>query len=391
MIARLLAIAVLGSLLAAGAVKAPLGAADVQPIVIPSINSMTGSGAFIGKSDEETLRRLETAVNGTGGINGRPIRFQIYDDQSQPQVAVQLFNQILAGGSQFVLGPQLTNLCLAVLPLVQTKIVQYCMSPGVDPPKGSYTFAASVSGPAIFAAIVHYFHAKGWNRIAALTTADATGQQANQRLSGAVDRPENKGEKIVDQEQFAPTDLTVDAQVARIKAASPQVLIAWIIGSPFGTALRSLNNGAITIPVMASNANMALDQLKQWSSYLPPQVFFSGPAFLGGYIPRPQAGAIRRFLSVTKDAGVAPDFQLALGWDPAWILVSALRKLGPNASALQIHDYIESLHDFPGIMGSYDFTTGDQRGLSQKDMTILRWDAAHNDWIAVSKPGGDPL
>jgi len=377
------------------ALIAPLGSSPARaaetPFVIPSINSMTGSGAFIGKLNEDTIRRLETAVNRQGGIKGHPIHFEIYDDQSKPQVAVQLLNQILTSGSQVVLGPELTNSCLAVVPLAQTKIVQYCLSPGLDPPKGSFTFAPSVSGPDIFSAMVHYFHRKGWNRIATLTTADATGQQADQRLGGAVALPENKGVTIVDQEHFAPTDLTVAAQVAHLKATAPQVVIVWVIGTPFQTALRGMADAAFDVPVVASNSNMIYDLMKQWTPYLPSQLIFSGPAFLGGVVPRAQAGAVRQFNSVSKDVGVTPDFGLALGWDPALIVISALRELGTGATAEQLHAYIEKLHNFPGILGVYDFTTGDQRGLTQKDLTLMRWDAKKDQWVAISKGGGEPF
>jgi branched-chain amino acid transport system substrate-binding protein len=365
-------------------------AAD-PPFVIPSIESMTGAGAFSGKETEETLRRLETGINRQGGIKGRPIHFEIYDDQSKPQVSVQLLSQIMAGGSQVVLGPQLTNACLAVVPFVQNKIVQYCLSPGLDPVKGSYTFAASVSGPDIFSAMVHYFHSKGWNRIATLTTSDATGQQADQRLGGAIALPENKGAQLVDQEHFAPTDLTVAAQVARLKAAAPQVLIVWVIGTPLVTALRGLSDAAFDVPLVASNSNMIYDLMKQWTPYLPSQLIFSGPGFLGGTIPRAQAGAVRQFYSVTKDVGVKPDLGLALSWDAALIVVAAYQQLGTGATAEQIHTYIEGLHHFPGILGVYDFTTGDQRGLTQKDLTIMRWDAKRDGWIAISKAGGEPF
>ena len=368
----------------------PARAAD-PPFVIPTISSMTGAGAFSGNETKDTLGRLETAINRQGGIKGRPIHFEVYDDQSKPQVAVQLLSQIMAGGSQVVLGPQLTNACLAVVPFVQNKIVQYCMSPGLDPPKGSYSFAASVSGPDIFSAMVHYFHSKGWNRIATLTTSDATGQQADQRLGGAVALPENKGTQIVDQEHFAPTDLTVAAQVARLKAATPQVLIVWVIGTPFVTALRGLSDAAFDVPVVGSNSNMIYDLMKQWAPYMPSQLIFSGPGFLGGVVPRAQAGAVRQFYSVSKDVGVTPDFGLALSWDPALIVVAALRQLGTSATADQIHAYIEKIHDLPGILGVYDFTNGEQRGLTQKDLTIMRWDAKKAQWVAISRAGGEPF
>jgi branched-chain amino acid transport system substrate-binding protein len=372
----------------------PAFAADAPaqtPFVIPSINSMTGSGAFIGKESEETLKRLETVVNRSGGVRGRPIHFEIFDDQSKPQVAVQLLNQIMAGGSQIVLGPSTTNACLALVPFVQTKIVQWCQSPGLDPVKGSYSFATSISGPDIFSAMVRYFHKRGWNRIATLTTTDATGQQADQRLGGAVALPENKGVEVVAQEHFAPNDLTVTAQVARIKAANPQVLISWVIGTPFNTTLRGLSDAGFDIPVVASNSNMIFDQMKTLAPILPQQLFFSGPGFLGGQIPRSQAKVVHDFFSVTKDVGVTPDFALSLGWDSAAIVISALRSLGTNATAQQIHDYIEGLHGFAGILGIYDFTTGDQRGLTQRDLTIMRWDAKKLEWVAVSRPGGQPF
>ena len=88
---------------------------------------------------------------------------------------------------------------------------------------------------------------------------------------------------------------------------------------------------------------------------------------------------------------MTPDFTLSLGWDPPSIVIAALRALGTSATADQIHTYIEKLHDFPGILGVYDFTTGDQRGLTQRDLTIMRWDAKKDAWIAVSKPGGEPM
>jgi len=381
--------ALLAVLLATGT-GSPGRAADA-PFVIPAIQSMTGSGAFIGKESEDTLRRLETAVNRQGGVKGRPIHFEIFDDQSKPQVAVQLLNQIMAGGSQIVIGPELTNSCLAVVPIVQSKIVQFCMSPGLDPVKGSFSFAPSVSGPDIFSAMVHYFHSKGWNRIATLTTADATGQQADQRIGGAVALPENKGVQIIDQEHFAPADLSVAAQVAKLKAEAPQVVVVWVIGTPFVTALRGFSDAGFDVPLVASNSNMIYDLMKQWTPYMPSQLIFSGPAFLGGVVSRQESGAVKQFYSVTKDVGVKPDFGLSIAWDPALILIAALRHLGTGASAEQIHGYIENLHGFPGILGVYDFTIGNQRGLTQKDLTIMRWDVKKDEWVALSRGGGEPF
>jgi branched-chain amino acid transport system substrate-binding protein len=365
-------------------------AAD-PPYPIPALLPITGPAAFIGKASQDTLQRLETAVNRAGGIKGRPIHFEVYDTQGSPQIAVQLVNQLTAKQTSAVLGPVLTNECLAVAPFVQTKIVQYCISPGVDPAKGSYSFSANVSAPAIFDSMVHYFHARGWNRIATLTTADATGQLADERLVAEVSQPENKGTQIVAQEHFAPADLTVAAQLSKIKAANPQVLVAWAIGTPFVTVLRGLGDAGYNIPIAASNAGMTYEQMKQWGPYLPQQLYFTGTAYLAGITPPALAKPLQQFYSVTKDVGVKPDMLTGLIWDPALIVVSALQQLGTSATAEQIHSYIEGLKNFPGIFGVYDFSGGDQRGIGEKTLFMMRWDAQKNTWTTVSGVGGVPL
>ena len=75
-----------------------------------------------------------------------------------------------------------------------------------------------------------------------------------------------------------------------------------------------------------------------------------------------------------KDAGMAQDFQTGMAWDPAMIVIDALRKVGPNATADQLHDYIENLHGYIGITGTYDFRDGSQRGIGVDSTMIMRWD-----------------
>ncbi|HXF34105.1 MAG TPA: hypothetical protein VN603_05990, partial [Candidatus Acidoferrales bacterium] len=71
--------------------------------------------------------------------------------------------------------------------------------------------------------------------------------------------------------------------------------------------------------------------------------------------------------------------------------VAAFRKLGTNATATQIRDFIANLKGWTGINGPYDFRAVPQRGLDVKAAVVVRWDTAKGTWIGVSKPGGAPL
>jgi hypothetical protein len=128
---------------------------------------------------------------------------------------------------------------------------------------------------------------------------------------------------------------------------------------------------------------------------LPKDLYFPGLAFLAGPNPSeavPQARtAIKRMYDALKAAGVAVDFQAGIPWDPAQIVVEAYRKLGTAASYDQIRQYILGLKSYAGVSGVYDFTdrgAGAQRGLTAKDVLVMRWDDAKAAWTAASKMGG---
>ncbi len=76
---------------------------------------------------------------------------------------------------------------------------------------------------------------------------------------------------------------------------------------------------------------------------------------------------------------------------PAQIVISALRKLGPDANAEQIRNYIANLHGFVGVNGPYDFRAVPQRGIDVHNVYIVRWDPAGDRFAAASRGGGIPV
>src|ERR1700679_848400 len=77
-------------------------AAQPKPYIINVILPLTGGGANLGQDEANALGAFEKYVNRTGGIRGTPVHFQIADEQSQPAVAVQLFQQSLTTHSAVV-------------------------------------------------------------------------------------------------------------------------------------------------------------------------------------------------------------------------------------------------------------------------------------------------
>jgi branched-chain amino acid transport system substrate-binding protein len=375
----------------AGAAR-PATAAD--PFVIPVIMPLTGGGAFLGTSENQSLQLIEQMVNKHGGIHGRPIHFDVQDDQSNPQVAVQLTNAAVASKPPVILGSAVVAMCNAMAAIVKAAgPVQYCFSPGIHPAGGSYTFTSSVGTDDLATAALRFFHGKHWDKVAIITSTDASGQDAERAFLQAARRPENAGLAFVAVEHFAPADTTVNAQIVRMMAAHADAIVAWSTGTPFGTLLHGINDVGVDLPVLGGNGNLTYPQLAQYKAFTPKQMYFPSPRFFahGQVLPGPIRTAQDLFFNAFAAIGVKPDVAHSFSWDPALIVIDALQHLGLNASPDAIRTYIETLHGWVGINGLYDFRDGSQRGLAENTAIIIRWNAQNGTFTGMSKPGGAPL
>lgn len=373
---------------------APRAQAAGAAIEIPTVLPLTGGFSYAGQTVKTSLTAFENMINKQGGVHGAPLKFVYYDDQGSPQIAVQVAQQALAAKPVAILGSEFVALCQAMEPITRGKTLQYCISPGVHPAYGTDMLSASIATDGMATAMIRYMREKGWRRIATITSTDASGQDAENQLKTAVGAAENAGGvSIVEAEHFNPSDVTVLAQMQRIRAANPDAVVMWTSGAPFGTVVRGYADAGIGVPAFTTNANLSYTFMKQFANYLPKQLYFPAPPFLAPFAPGLAPGvkvAIARFGGVMKAANIPIDFQTGVGWDPPALIVDGLRHLPPNASYAQLRNWILARRNWAGISGVYDFSDGPgaQRGLTVKDTLIVRWDAPDNTWLPVSKPGG---
>lgn len=362
------------------------GEASGTPYEINVILPLTGSGAFLGKPQQQALQVLESTFNKSGGIKGRPVKFIFYDDTTTPATDVQLANQIIAKKVPIIIGPSIVASCNAISPLLNNGPVMYCLSPGIHPDKGSYTFTSSVSTVDQNRALFKYFKSKGLTKVATLTSTDATGQDADNAIHTA--QSETPGVDLVAQEHFTTTDVSVSAQITHVKASGAQVLVAWSTGTPIATVLRGVSQAGLDIPVATTDGNMTFAQMDQYASFLPKELLIPAPQWpQRDTIP---AGAVKdkltAYYSALQSQNVPTDIGPSLAWDPAAIVLDALAKLGPDATATRLRDYIAGLKGYAGINGVYDFTKEPQRGLTVEQTIVTHWDSAKKAFVPVSTP-----
>jgi branched-chain amino acid transport system substrate-binding protein len=375
-------LAVAAALLVAGSAAAPARSAD--PYTIYAVESLTGPGAFLGQAEAKSLEAAELLINKGGGIQGRPVHFEIADDQTQPAVSVQLATGIIAKGVPAVLGPSLGATCASQESLYKNGPVAYCFSPIIHPTAPSFVFSAGPSASDSTLAALRWAKAHKFTKIAFLNSTDTTGQVFEAAGKAGLQLPDLRGVELVTDEHFNISDVGVTAQLTRVKASGAQVLFVNVTGTALGTVLRNAYDLDLGLPVMTVSGNINYTQIAGYASFLPKELYFSGYRYLlhATQPAGPVRDAQQRFINALKAVGVQrPDLTYTYSWDGALIVVDALRHLGTKATADQIRAYIENLHGYAGINGIMDFRDGQQRGLQAYATAIVAWNKAKNEFV----------
>jgi branched-chain amino acid transport system substrate-binding protein len=238
--------------------------------------------------------------------------------------------------------------------------------------------------------LFRFLRLKGWTRIALLTATDATGQATDRGAAAALALPENKSVELVSHEHYNANDVSLSAQMSRIRSANPQAVIAWGVGGEFGLLTLGIRDAGIDLPIATCTCAMTYSLLDQYKGKLPRELYFPGFSAMAknSVAAGPTRDAQTFYFNAFKAAGVRPDLASNLPWDATMILVGALKKLGPHATAAQVRDYVTTLHSWVGINGVYDFRDGSQRGIGQNAYVIDRWDPDLDDFVAASRTGG---
>ena len=368
------------------------GAAQAaEPVVINVVLPLTGGGSFLGQQEQASLQRAEPVIAEAGGIEGRPVHFVFHDDQSSPQVAVQIATRLLAGRPNVILGSGLVGMCNAMAPLMKRGPVMYCFSPGIYPEPGSFVFSSGVSTKDLAAALLNYWQARGITRIGLITSTDASGQDALRNIQELAARPDYAGITLVEQQRFNPTDVSAAAQIERIKAAQPQAVIAWSTGSAVGTVFKAITAAGLDVPVGTTNGNMTYAQMQAFAAFLPRELYIPSaewPPHAGRTLAPAVEDAQARFFAAFG-TGAKPDASSTFSWDPAMLVVAALRDVGADAPADALRDRLAQTRA-AGVNGSYDMVRLPQRGLDLDSVVVTRWDAQAGAWVVVSQPRGVP-
>jgi branched-chain amino acid transport system substrate-binding protein len=151
-----------------------------------------------------------------------------------------------------------------------------------------------------------------------------------------------------------------------------------------------MRDAGMDLPVATTGGNMADEQMHQCAQVLPAEVLFGGTiAWAPDDIGRgPVRDAQSAYVSALRKFGLKPEAGYVTVWDPALLVMSALRALGPNAGADQVRTYLSELQGWVATQDVFDFKSYPQHGVGVNSVLIMRWDKNTQAFVPASRRVG---
>jgi branched-chain amino acid transport system substrate-binding protein len=207
------------------------GAYAVDPIKVGFSIALTGAVAPNGKQILTSLEIWRDDVNASGGLLGRPVELDYYDDQSNPSNVPEIYTKLLSVDKvDLLLGPYATNMTAPAMPVIMqaNKLTISLLAIGVNRHfnYSKYFSMVPVGPEGVKAFSTGYFElAAAQNpkpQTVAMLAADA--EFAKTSADGAKENAKAQGFKIIYDQTYPPSTTDFAPVMRAIAAANPDIV-----------------------------------------------------------------------------------------------------------------------------------------------------------------------
>jgi branched-chain amino acid transport system substrate-binding protein len=355
--ARLFACALAAVVVQFGGASSAVRASNA-PVRLVAILSLSGIYAGAGGMQRRALVTATRVVNQQGGVNGRPLQLDLYDDHSNIDSAIQLAHAVLdESGVAAIVGGTFSGTCEAIRAETERAgMVQYCLS-GAERPGGTFFSSFPRASQLFGEQPLAFLRRQGARRIAVITSESGTGAIYAHVMRGAM---EHAG--------LAPVVSAIVSGQSKVRRAVDRAHAAHADAVYLGTndsdsvlVLRAMQSRAWQAPVWVANAASRADARTLLAPYLPPgPVYTAGDAVdVAEQLPAEseQRQALLAYLrTFEQDHGTRPDLYATVAADAMEFLVAALRADGEVGGPLLART-LEATPAVTALYSSYHFST----------------------------------
>jgi branched-chain amino acid transport system substrate-binding protein len=321
-------------------------------IKIGILGSLTGPAAIFGTGNLAGATIAFEEINATGGINGRKLESISLDDESSPPKAIAAYKRLADQEKVFaIFGPAASAVGQALVPTLKASTTPTFASifstPAVTEPAIPMFFRSGVmndrqQGSAIADYVVDSLGAK---KIALVSQSDEYGKRGGEAV---VARLAERKIELASNEFFNISDTDFTAQISRVVATAPDVLIVYGYPNPSAIITRQAKQLGLKAKIMGANSagsrkypEIVGEAAAGTQNVLALKVLPEGddPAAV-----KFRTNFEKRFPDLARQG--RPDIGDVLGYGGALVFIEGLKRAGPQLTQAGFVKALETLKDF---------------------------------------------
>ena len=348
--------------------------------------SSTGPASSLGIPEKNTIALLPK-VSG-----GRTIEYIVLDDASDTSTAVVNARKLISESRvDAIIGSTTTPNTLAMIDVIaegETPTISLASSARIiEPmtPKKAWMFKTPQTDTMMVLAILEHAAKRGMKTMGYIGFNDALGEAFYAEFEKFADA---RRIRIVASERYAPRDTSVTAQVLKLMAANPDMVVIGASGTPAVLPAHALVERGFKGSVYFNHGVANNDFLRVGGKDIEGMFVPTSPVVVATSLPvdnpaRSIALDYRQRYEAANGAGSVSAFG-SYTWD-AWLELDqaipvALKQAQPGTREFRValRDALERIHDLRVSNGVVSMSKNDHLGLDQRARVIVR--VVDNKW-----------
>lgn len=369
------------------AATAMVGCGGPSEVHIGAIVSLEGPAASYGASIWRGIQVAVDQVNAGGGVdvggNGTlvPLRVEMRDAKSDPQIGLQVAQELIDMGIPAVIGSDSSDVTLAIADLFQESEV-VLISPSTSTPalnnKGSYIYRNYPSDELEAINLANHIY-----NVAGLHDVDIISSQSEFGLGikrAFIQRFRMLGGRVGIQVSFRAEAADVSTHVEELLDGEAEAIYVAGYSSETARAATGIRAAGIELPLFGTGAILPEELVAAGGDAVEGLVFPTA-----AFDPDSDVQAVREFIQGYRARfGEGFDVYAAHGYDAVLILVQAIEEESYRPEAISL--YLNAMNPFPGAAGETSF---DNDGNARKFHRMFVIQGGRPVPFEAATPGGN--
>jgi branched-chain amino acid transport system substrate-binding protein len=350
-----MAVAVLGAISVLAACSAPGSKSNSSgkstgPIKIALVDAQSGQLSSLGAWELKGAKLAVSQWNSKGGIDGRKIQIDVFDDQGDPTAGTNLATKIASEGYLAMIGTAESGVSIAMAPILeqhQIPNITSGQSTGLIAVKSPFLFLNGPTSTTYDETLAKYVvDTKGMKKIAMITNNGAYGKgEHDSFLKSLQERsitPVSDQVVTTDQKDFS-------AALTAIRQKSPQVVFIGSEEVESGLIVKQARDLGITVPFAGGPPQGTPVYISTAGAANVEGTIVSSP-----YLSNDSSPAAQQFAAAYKSAyGEDAELHGAKAFDGTSILLTALKN-SHVATGKALADAIRATK-YQGLLGNFAY------------------------------------